>query len=102
AYCVETSKEAGLINLYRLLSYGSELNEVFTHLTVSANGSVIAVSDANGRVYIVNIQDVFYVANLQEERWDCGGSIMSTSSGTSYTSTRTVSSLLRIQPTGSV
>jgi len=35
-------------------------------------------------------------------RWNCGDSIISASSGTSHASVRTIRSLLRIQPTGSV
>ncbi|PSN58106.1 hypothetical protein C0J52_06500 [Blattella germanica] len=104
AYSIENGRQAGIVNLYSLLPYGSELQEVFPTVTVSANGALIAVSDESGKVYISSIEDYFSITNVQDEssRWDCGDSILTASSGTSYTSTRTVSSLLKIQPTSSV
>ena len=68
AYFMEDGKSGGLVNLYSLLPYGSECHDVFTDLTVSANGSLIAVSDASGKVYVANIQDVFNITNTLEER----------------------------------
>ncbi|XP_033606278.1 uncharacterized protein LOC111861609 isoform X4 [Cryptotermes secundus] len=106
AYSVDSGERIGVVNLYSLLPYGqgSEVLEVFSGLAVSASGDFIAVSDVTGKVFIAKVQEYFSKTDLQDEssRWNCGGSIISSSSSTSHISARTISSLQRIQPTNSV
>ncbi|XP_069672308.1 spatacsin [Periplaneta americana] len=106
AYSIDSGRQIGVVNLYSLLPFGqgSEVLEVFSDITVSTNGDLVAVCDVNGHVFIARIQEYFNTYDLQEEnsRWNCGDSIISASSGTSHTSIRTISSLLRIRPLDSI
>jgi hypothetical protein len=62
--------QTGVVNLYSLLPYGqgSESVEVFSNMTVSESGELLAVSDVTGKVFVANIQEYFNTVDLEEGR----------------------------------
>jgi hypothetical protein len=65
-----SGKQIGVVNLYSLLPYGqgSEAVEVFSGMTVSESGELVAVSDITGKVFVAKVQEYFNTVDQEEER----------------------------------